>query len=216
MASQTYPLGKRGPIIGTPYEGTHTLGNWQSDNAIDIKVPVGTPVYAVANGVIGPQIGPQANKDPRFAGDRLTLVFGSNAAFYGHLSSLAVKAGEHVVAGQLLGYSGEGNGVAHLHFAVEKGTPGDVIRGAAVSASAPTTRADQTGSSSGVVAPGSSIGSPSTGTPPGEQPASVEMPGTAQHYLPGSGTVADSWQALAALPDLSPDTQRLITLSSGG
>jgi hypothetical protein len=37
-----YPLARRGKIIGTPYTGTHTLGNWQSDNAVDIAVPVGT------------------------------------------------------------------------------------------------------------------------------------------------------------------------------
>jgi hypothetical protein len=57
---------------------------------------------------------------------------------------------------------------------------------------------------------------PSLGTPVGAADPSVEMPGTAQHYLPGSGTVADSWQSIAALPNLSPDTQRLIALSSGG
>ncbi len=41
-----------GPVIGLPYHGTHTLGNWQSDNALDIRVPVGTPVIALADGEI--------------------------------------------------------------------------------------------------------------------------------------------------------------------
>ena len=36
-----YPLGAHGPIIGTPYHGTHTRGNWQSDNAVDIRIPNG-------------------------------------------------------------------------------------------------------------------------------------------------------------------------------
>ncbi len=31
--SGNYPLGVHGPIIGTPFHGTHTRGNWQSDNA---------------------------------------------------------------------------------------------------------------------------------------------------------------------------------------
>ena len=35
-----------------PYHGTHTRGNWQSDNALDIRVPVGTRVIALADGEI--------------------------------------------------------------------------------------------------------------------------------------------------------------------
>ena len=44
-------------IIGTPHSGTHTLGNWESDNAVDIAMPVGTAIRAPADGVIGSQIG---------------------------------------------------------------------------------------------------------------------------------------------------------------
>jgi murein DD-endopeptidase MepM/ murein hydrolase activator NlpD len=116
-----YPLSKRGPIIGRPYQGSHTLGNWQSDNAVDIGIPVGTPVLATVSGYIGSNIG-SSGLGGRYAGLRLTLIGRSNSYFYQHLSRLNVRAGQHVVAGQPLGRSGRA-GPAHLHFAVEFGTP---------------------------------------------------------------------------------------------
>lgn len=117
-------------IIGDPYQGTHGIefntrggsNNWQSENALDLAAPVGTPVYAAFGGVIGPNIGSQG-QGGRFAGLRVQIDGGDNAAWYGHLSRLVVKAGQRVKAGQLLGYSGSANGVSHLHFAVRSGDP---------------------------------------------------------------------------------------------
>lgn len=118
-----------GTLIGFPYQGTHKdFGNWQSDNAIDIKVPQGTPVYATHDGTIGPRIGPFSSTNPQLQGQRLTLLWTGNAAYYAHLSKIVVKPGQQVKAGQLLGYSGVANGVAHLHFATESGTPLDWVR----------------------------------------------------------------------------------------
>ncbi len=123
-ASGGYPLGKTGKLIGTPYSGTHTLGNWESDNAIDLGVPKGTPVYATEDGTIGSQIGSLgAASGSRFAGLRLHLASAKNEWYYAHLEKLSVHAGEHVRAGQLLGYSGEANGVQHLHIASKHGSP---------------------------------------------------------------------------------------------
>jgi murein DD-endopeptidase MepM/ murein hydrolase activator NlpD len=116
-----YPLPVRGQINGRPYQGTHNRGNWQSDNAIDLSIPVGTPIYAVTDGVIGPRIGALDSSDPRLQGLRLTLEGGDNSFFYAHLSDLTVRAGERVKKGQLLGYSGSANGVPHLHLGVERG-----------------------------------------------------------------------------------------------
>jgi murein DD-endopeptidase MepM/ murein hydrolase activator NlpD len=118
------PLARLGKIIGRPYQGTHTLfGNWESDNAVDLAAPIGTPVLAVADGTIGPQLGPLAGGDPHLAGNRLHLVAAGNEFYYAHLSRLAVHAGQHVKAGDVLGYSGQANGVAHLHFAQKTGNP---------------------------------------------------------------------------------------------
>lgn len=122
-------------IVGYPYQGTHAKqfnaqggsDNWQSENAVDLAAPVGTPVYAAFSGTIGDNIGSQG-QGGRFAGMRVQVNGGSNAAWYGHLSKIVVKAGQAVKAGQLLGYSGEANGVAHLHFAVQSGNPLSYVR----------------------------------------------------------------------------------------
>jgi hypothetical protein len=132
-----YPLGRKGPVIGTPHTGTHTLGNWQSDNALDIGVPVGTPVYAVADGTIGSNIGSLgAAAGSRFAGLRVQLNGAGNSWWYGHLSKLAVRAGQQVKAGQLLGYSGSANGVAHLHISQQNGDPHAILTGGAITGTA--------------------------------------------------------------------------------
>ena len=123
-----YPLAKYGNIIGTPYSGTHTLGNWQSDNAIDLRTPIGTKVIAVENGIISSRIG-SLGKGGRFAGLRLTINGEKNSYYYAHLSSLAVRAGQPVHFGQVLGRSGS-TGVAHLHFACQNGSPYTAIRSA--------------------------------------------------------------------------------------
>lgn len=115
-------------LIGFPYAGTHKPGattpaSWESDNAIDIGVPTGTPIYATADGVIGSRIGAFTNGNPYTAGLRVHLVTKGNEFYYGHLSRLVVHAGQHVRAGQIIGYSGSANGVQHLHFASRSGNP---------------------------------------------------------------------------------------------
>lgn len=135
MASVQPPV-TGGKIIGTPYQGSHKPGattpaSWESDNAVDISVPKGTPVYAVAAGTIGPQFGAFSGSSAYLAGLRLHLNTGANEYYYAHLSAFApgIKPGAKVKAGQLIGYSGVANGVAHLHFAERKGSPLDIVRG---------------------------------------------------------------------------------------
>ena len=120
-----YPLGTRSAgLIGRPYQGTHTLyGNWESDNAIDIPAAGGTPVYAVADGTIGSQLG-SLGKGGNLAGDRVHLVANGNEYYYAHLKSYVVKAGQRVKRGQLIGYTGALN---HLHIASKNGNPVDIF-----------------------------------------------------------------------------------------
>lgn len=112
-------------VIGTPYAGTHTVGNWESDNALDIAMPKGSPIYAVADGKIGSQFGSLDSGNPRFAGLRLHLQTKGNEFYYAHLSRFAkgIVPGMQVKKGQIIGYSGVANGVAHLHIGAEKGNP---------------------------------------------------------------------------------------------
>ncbi|MFV0435009.1 MAG: M23 family metallopeptidase [Leucobacter sp.] len=104
----------------------HPLGNattWSTypghaGGAVDFPVPVGTPVYAPAAGIVrdfseacgGTVIGVQNDQ-------RYTTVFA-------HLSRVAVTPGTAVKAGQVIGYSGVSgscvNG-AHLHLEVRTG-----------------------------------------------------------------------------------------------
>jgi murein DD-endopeptidase MepM/ murein hydrolase activator NlpD len=112
--------GKPVSIIGTPYVGTHTdFGNWESDNAFDFALPYGTPVYALAKGRIGSQIGALGSSSPQLEGLRLHLETKGNEYYYAHLSKIVVKAGQAVQPGTLLGYSGSANGVEHLHLGMK-------------------------------------------------------------------------------------------------
>lgn len=124
-----------GKIIGMPYQGTHSKAtnvrggsdNWQSENAIDVAIPIGTPVYAPVDGSIVRAGDLPGNPGGRFAGQRVTVQGSDNAFYFGHLSSVAVQVGQKIKAGTLIGYSGEASGVSHLHFAVQNGSPLDWI-----------------------------------------------------------------------------------------
>jgi hypothetical protein len=121
-----YPLAKRGTLIGVPYQGTHTLGNWQSDNAVDLGVPRGTKVLAVDDGTIVKTVD-RPDGAGRFSGSQVTLNTATNAFFYTHLSQLGAQTGQQVHKGDVIGLSGEANGVAHLHFGAKNGDPRDLI-----------------------------------------------------------------------------------------
>jgi peptidase M23-like protein len=132
-AGYTYPLGQPGEIIGCPFVpgSTHSAfvapNNLASDNAVDIAVPAGTPVFAVTGGVIGAQIGPLDSTDPRMAGLRVHLNAPGVQFYYAHLSEIDVMPGQFVQAGQQLGLSGFANGAAHLHFAQDVGNPAETV-----------------------------------------------------------------------------------------
>jgi predicted transcriptional regulator len=79
---------------------------------IDIAVVTGTPVYAIADGVIE-----QSEYDAQ-AGYFIKMNHGQMKSRYLHLSKLLVKSGESVQKGQLIGHSGNtgASDGAHLHF----------------------------------------------------------------------------------------------------
>ena len=119
----SYPAEKPAKLLGRPGQGTHSWtvepNNWQSDNAWDFAFPFGTPLLAVADGVVGDRIGP-IDPDPksRFGGLRCYLKTADNEFYYAHLSKFApgTKAGAKVKRGQVIGYSGSASGVDHLHL----------------------------------------------------------------------------------------------------
>ena len=124
-----YPVATKGSIIGTPGGGTHTLGDWESDNAIDIAAKNGTPILATQDGTISKTFASSMDPSSQKAGIQVHFNTGDNEWFYTHLSRLAggIKAGTKVKKGQVIGYSGSANGVGHLHLGVKNGNPLDLL-----------------------------------------------------------------------------------------
>jgi murein DD-endopeptidase MepM/ murein hydrolase activator NlpD len=125
----------RGQLGGTPGQGTHSFSaapnNWQSDNAVDIMLPNGSPLYAVSDGTVCGSCGfgeLAAGTASRFAGMRFTLNADDGIDwYYAHLTRMAVRPGARVKRGQLVGYSGSANGVAHLHLGASRENPVDLL-----------------------------------------------------------------------------------------
>jgi murein DD-endopeptidase MepM/ murein hydrolase activator NlpD len=155
---------KHPEIIGTPYVGTHTLGNWQSDNALDIAVPTGTPILATRNGVIGRVSGDNNDPSSQLNGFQVYL---NDDIWYTHLSKAAVSPGDKVKKGDVIGYSGAANGVEHLHFAVMNGDPAEYVSSPVASGGSAVNVPTSSGGSSGSSAPaGSSFQVPSVAGAP--------------------------------------------------
>jgi hypothetical protein len=118
----TYPVPNLGnyKLDGTENSGSHP--------GIDIKIPVGTPVRAIANGVVTKVESLQTGygkhiviahvgfPDPKNT-NKTTNLFSA----YAHLSELNVKVGEEVKKGQVIAKSGQSGMVTapHLHFQID-------------------------------------------------------------------------------------------------
>ncbi len=83
---------------------------------IDLAAPIGTPVYAPADGVVK-----RVKRDPRGYGLLLEINHGMGITTrYGHLSKVLVKPGQKVKRGQIIakvGNTGRSTG-PHLHYEV--------------------------------------------------------------------------------------------------
>lgn len=120
--------------FSVPYMGNYKLDGKEyagSHLAVDIKVPKGTPVYAIANAVVV-----KASSLSTGFGNHLVLRHDDVPAInnpnqkttyysgYAHLQSYSVAEGQLVEKGQLIGYSGDsGTGTTpHLHFQIDNDT----------------------------------------------------------------------------------------------
>ncbi len=113
---QRIPLASNWGII--PAEGIETQG-LHSFNAVDIANASGTPIYAVADGVVQRAV---FNGKYNFGmGNYITVLHANGVAtYYGHLQYVFVRPGDHINVGDriaLMGRTGNATGY-HLHFEV--------------------------------------------------------------------------------------------------
>jgi murein DD-endopeptidase MepM/ murein hydrolase activator NlpD len=103
----------------TSFAATGYAGKWH--NGIDIGAPIGTPIYAAADGTVT-AAGNQDAYCPRGAYGKFTVITHTNGlvTLYGHQSKQVVSAGQTVKRGDIIGYVGS-TGYAtgpHLHLTV--------------------------------------------------------------------------------------------------
>lgn len=103
----------------TSFAQTGYAGKWH--NGIDIGAPLGTPIYASADGTVS-AVGNQDAYCPRGAYGRFTTITHTNGlvTLYAHQSKQVVSVGQEVKRGDVIGYVGV-TGYAtgpHIHFTV--------------------------------------------------------------------------------------------------
>lgn len=104
------------PVAPNEYNlgaGWGARGSWlRYHTGVDLTAPVGTPVHAVANGVVG------QSDAGGWAGVHAVIHHEDGSSLYAHMSSMTVSPGDHVTAGQVIGSVGNtGRSFgAHLHF----------------------------------------------------------------------------------------------------
>ena len=85
----------------------------------DISCPIGTPIYAAADGVVI-----HINDQAATYGNHIMIAHGNQVyTLYAHCSELLVAVGDNVTQGQLIALSGNTGNVTgpHLHFEVRVG-----------------------------------------------------------------------------------------------
>lgn len=131
-ASQPISIPSRRPVDSmtlTSSFGTRNdpfSGRRARHNGIDIPGPVGTPIYATADGTVG-----RAQRLGGY-GNYVEIEHGySLQTRYGHLSAIAVTSGQKVRRGDIIGYmgsTGRSTG-SHLHYEVRiAGAPQNPLR----------------------------------------------------------------------------------------
>lgn len=119
-----------GKKLKIPIDGAHQgQSGWASSNAWDIAAPIGTPVYALADGIVitfkdyGSKVIRTGGKKLFGQGFTVKSDFGLPNIYYTHLEGSSINKGDKIKCGQLLGYITDfpDSGYDHLHVGVETG-----------------------------------------------------------------------------------------------
>jgi murein DD-endopeptidase MepM/ murein hydrolase activator NlpD len=112
--------------------GGRKLGNWQSDNAWDLKAPIGTPVYSYTEGTVSKVFQSKPN-NPKIFGTQVSISGDGDYPdiFYTHLEGSPLKQGDKVKVGDLIGKITRWPNFpdqSHVHIGLERGYDlGDLI-----------------------------------------------------------------------------------------
>ncbi|MCB9805642.1 peptidoglycan DD-metalloendopeptidase family protein [Candidatus Nomurabacteria bacterium] len=103
--------------------GAYGYSNGQPNphRGVDFRAPIGTKIYASANGVVRSTYNMDAVPGCKSYGQWILVDYNNGlTALYAHLSVRSVKAGESVQTGALLGLSGNTgySTAAHLHMSI--------------------------------------------------------------------------------------------------
>lgn len=207
------------------------------DHGVDYQGNPGQKVVAIGNAVVD-----AVKSDPGGYGTVVyyTLTDGPHAGqqiFVGHARP-DVKPGQKLAAGDAVATlqqvsGGDAKGlVGWTEIGLAKnGAPQygkdqggwqfqQLLVGAAKTPDAPAAAPGSVGPAAAVPADSGAPVAPQApmfGTPPGATDPTVEMPGTAQHYLPDGGGAASMWQAIAqSFPIPVPEIDGFAQLASGG
>lgn len=115
-----YPISQRWGENPSWYPST------KGHNGLDYACPVGTPIYAAADGVVArAELDTATASNPKSGyGYHVRIQHGNGwTSIYGHFSQIQVKTGQRILAGEVIGLSGN-TGFStgpHLHFEVRTG-----------------------------------------------------------------------------------------------
>lgn len=208
-------------LLVFPVRGEHNYRNdWHAPRGggsrlhmgTDIFAAKGTKVVAVAGGTVSLSTGGKGGN----------AIWLGNRFYYAHLDRFAVKDGQRVKPGQVIGYVGDtGNAKGtspHLHFGMVKTTrdnldwqnPFPLLKKAGVVRDDPTN--DQAQAVAGMgdefeqAAPLPNLGTPPPTTPSAPSPGLPGIPGS-QEIPFNPREAADTWRLLATQPLASPETR---------
>jgi murein DD-endopeptidase MepM/ murein hydrolase activator NlpD len=105
-----------GSYWGNPLpSGTFVRGFYPGHTGIDLAAPPGTPIYAANSGPVL-----FSGWNSWGYGNTVVIGHGMMSTLYGHMTSTAVRCGQTVQTGQIIGYVGStGNSTGpHLHFEI--------------------------------------------------------------------------------------------------
>lgn len=112
------PLNMKNPPVSSNFGSRKDpiTGQISHHKGLDIPVPIGTPIYAIADATVDKVDHHSTTGWGKYV--RIKLKDSPSRALYAHLNDIVVTPGQEVVQGQLLGFTGNtGRSTGpHLHF----------------------------------------------------------------------------------------------------